>query len=294
MQECVALLAKRAGRLALAAAVLWLAPMGIAAPETPSPSLDQNAALRASQAVLGQSPGDHQLTTADGRRVSLSQYRGKPLVVHFVYTGCYQVCPATTRVLAGAIKEAQRALGAERFQTLTIGFNLPFDTPLAMKAYAGKHGLHLPFWDFASPDAADLDRLKRDFGFSSVETPNGFDHILQISIVDADGRIYRQVYGAAFDLPLLVEPLKALVTGEPVAAPRLSDWYERIKLLCTVYDPSAGRYRINYAVVIEILVGISILTVGIASLANEWRKHRRRSAVQKGTPLFASSPEGDN
>jgi protein SCO1/2 len=256
----------------------WVLLNSAAGAQSVSNALDQSAALRTSQAVLGQATGDHRFTTADGRNVSLRQYRGKPLVVHFVYTGCYQVCPATTRVLAQAVREAQRALGADRFHTLTIGFNLPFDTPVAMKAYARRHGIALPNWDFMSPAAEDLERLTREFGFTYAQTPSGFDHVLQTTIVDAEGRIYRQIYGADFDLPLLVEPLKALLTGEPVAATRTAEWFERIKLLCTVYDPSAGKYRINYAVVIEILVGASILVVGVFSLANEWRKHRKRSA----------------
>ena len=265
-------------RLAVLLVAAWVLLNSAAGAQSASNAVDQTAALRASQAVLGQAPGDHRFTTADGRNASLVQYRGKPLVVHFVYTGCYQVCPATTRVLAAAIREAQRALGPDRFHTLTIGFNLPFDTPVAMKAYARRHGITLPNWDFVSPAAEDLDRLIREFGFAYAQTPNGFDHILQTTIVDAEGRIHRQIYGADFDLPLLIEPLKALLTGEPVAATRTAEWLERVKLLCTVYDPSAGKYRINYAVVIEILVGASILVVGIYSLAIEWRKHRKRSA----------------
>jgi protein SCO1/2 len=242
------------------------------------PSFDQKRALRLSQAVIGQTPGNHAFTSADGQRVSLSQYRGKPLVVHFVYTGCYQVCPTTTRFLAGAVKEAQRTLGADKFQTLTIGFNLPYDTPMAMKAYARQHGLSLANWSFVSPDGASVERLTQEFGFSYLQTPNGFDHVLQVTILDADGRIYRQLYGESFALPLLVEPLKALLTGEPVAAPVLSEWIERVRLLCTIYDPSAGKYRVNYAIVIEILIGATIIAVGTGSLLNEWRKHRKRSS----------------
>lgn len=266
-------------RLEIFAAAAGALLTGIAAAQAATDALDQNAALRSSQAVLGQAPADHRLTTSDGREVSLFDYRGKPLVVQFVYTGCSQVCPTTTRTLAAAVREAQRALGPERFHTLTIGFNLPFDTPVAMKAYARRHGLALPNWDFLSPAAEDLERLTREFGFSYAQTPSGFDHVLQTTIVDAEGRIYRQVYGADFELPLLVEPLKALLAGKPVAAAAPAGaWFERIKLLCTVYDPSAGRYRINYAIVIEILVGASVLAVGVYSLANEWRKHRKRSA----------------
>jgi protein SCO1/2 len=266
------------GKSAILVAAAWVLFVTAAGADPVAGALDQNAALRFSQAVLGQVPGNHTLYAADGRRLSLSQYRGKPLLVHFVYTGCYQVCPTTTRVLGAAIKEAQRALGPDSFHTLTIGFNLPFDTPTAMKAYAQKHGLGLANWDFLSPDAAGVDRLTQEFGFSYAQTPNGFDHVLQVTIVDAEGRIYRQLYGESFDLPLLVEPLKALLTGTPVPVSVLSEWIERVKLLCTVYDPSAGKYRINYAIVIEIFVGASILLVGIGSLINEWRKQRKRSA----------------
>jgi protein SCO1/2 len=260
-------------------AAVW-APLTSAAETQPGaePNFDQNRALRVSQAAIGQAPGDYAFTRADGQRVSLSQYRGKPLVVHFVYTGCYQVCPTTTRFVAGAVKEAQRTLGADSFQTLTIGFNLPYDTPTAMKAYARQHGLSLANWSFLSPDAASVERLTQEFGFSYLQTPNGFDHVLQVTIMDADGRIYRQLYGESFDLPLLVEPLKALLTGEPVAAPVLGKWIERVRLLCTIYDPSAGKYRLNYAIVIEILIGASIIAVGAGSLLNEWRKHRKRSS----------------
>ena len=263
----------------IAVAATWVLVTNIAeAQQTGEGAFDQNQALRSSQAAIGRMPGNYQFTAIDGRRVSLSQYRGKPLVVHFVYTGCYQVCPTTTRVLAGAVKEAQRSLGADTFHTLTIGFNLPFDTPTAMKAYARQYGVNLAQWDFLSPDAESVERLTEDFGFSFKQTPNGFDHILQVTIIDAGGSVYRQIYGDSFGLPLLVEPLKALLTGQPVPATLVSEWIERVRLLCTVYDPSAGKYRINYAIVIEILVGTSIIAFGAISLFNEWRKQRKRGA----------------
>jgi len=257
----------------------WLLPMSTAeAQPGTGPRFDQNQALRTSQAAIGKAPADYTFTSADEKRVSLSQYRGRPLVVHFVYTGCYQVCPTTTRFLADAVKEAQRTLGPDSFQTLTIGFNLPHDSPAALKAYARQHGLRLANWDFLSPDAASVEQLTQAFGFTYLQTPSGFDHVLQVTILDADGKIYRQLYGQSFDLPLLVEPLKSLLTGKPVAAPVLSEWIERVRLLCTVYDPSAGRYRVNYAIVIQIVIGTSILAVGTGSLFNEWRKHRKRSS----------------
>jgi protein SCO1/2 len=209
----------------------------------------------------------------------LSDFRGKPVVVNFVYTGCYQICPATTQFLAQAVRSARQSLGQDSFQVLTIGFNLPFDHPVAMKSFAQRQGAQSPGWFFLSPDAAGLEQMLADFGFSYVQTPKGFDHVLQVTILDGEGRIYRQLYGESFELPLLVAPLKDLLTGMREAAPTLADWVEKVRLLCTVYDPSAGRYRFNYAVLIELFVGASVLILGTASLVHEWR--RRRGAQRR-------------
>ena len=38
--------------------------------------------------------------------------------------------------------------------------------------------------------------MTREFGFSFKAPARGFDHVLQVTLVDAEGRIVRQVYGA--------------------------------------------------------------------------------------------------
>ena len=57
-------------------------------------------------------------------------------------------------------------------------------------------------------------RLANNLGFLYFASAKGFDHLMQTTVVDANGKIYRQVYGMTFDTPLLVEPLKELVLGE--------------------------------------------------------------------------------
>lgn len=243
-------------------------------------AFDDKLALKESQAAIGRAPAEHVFRDGEGRSVRLSDLRGKPLVVNFVYTGCIQVCPATTQFLAKAIAEAERALGKGSFRVATIGFNLPFDTPAAMKAFGRKFGVASPEWLFLSPDAESLPRLLADFGFRHEPTAAGFDHLLQVSIVDAGGRIYRQVYGESFDAPLFVGPLVQLAQNAPVPANTLEAWIEQVKILCTVYDPSAGRYRVNYAILIELAVGASIFLVGIPSLVYEWRRRRKEKPAE--------------
>jgi protein SCO1 len=239
-------------------------------------AFDEKAALRDSQAVIGKQVGDYRLTDSNGRPVRLAELRGKPLVVNFIYTGCISVCPTTTQFLAGAVREAERALGPGTFRVAIIGFNLPFDDPGSMRAFQKKFAVGSPHWLFLTPEADALEALTRDFGFRYEATAAGFDHLLQVSILDGEGRVYRQVYGDSFDAPLFVGPLLQLVQNAPVAQENLLEGaWEKFKLLCTVYDPAAGRYRINYVVVIEILIGTSVMLAGISFVAWEWRRRRQ-------------------
>ncbi|MDH4175064.1 MAG: SCO family protein [Betaproteobacteria bacterium] len=242
-------------------------------------AFDEKLALRESQAAIGRPIGDYTLRDTEGRTVRLAELRGKPLVVNFVYTGCFQVCPASTQFLAKAIAEAERTLGPGTFRVATIGFNLPFDTPGAMKEFRRKHAVESRNWLFLSPEAQTLPQLVADFGFRYESTASGFDHLLQASIVDASGRIYRQVYGDQFEVPLFVGPLLQLAQNKPVPQGNLQAFFEQVKLLCTVYDPVAGRYRVNYVIVAELLVGASIILGILTFLVVEWRRRRRPSNI---------------
>jgi protein SCO1 len=245
-------------------------------------AFDEKLALKESQAAIGRQPGDYRFLDSNGKSVRLADLRGKPLVVNFIYTGCFQVCPASTQLLASAVKEAERTLGPGTFRVATIGFNVPVDDPASMRAFARKFGIASPHWLFLTPEAKEVAALAADLGFRYEATTAGFDHLLQVSILDRDGRVYRQVYGDAFDAPLFVGPLLQLAQNAPVEQPGLDGAWEKFKLLCTVYDPASGRYRINYVVVIEILVGTSVMLGGIGFVLWEWR--RRKIAESLAAP----------
>jgi protein SCO1/2 len=252
------------------AALLFLALAAL-----PAAALDYDAAMKQSQAAVGRTVGDYAFTDADGRRVRLADLRGKPLLVSFVYTGCGQVCPTTTRFLDGAVQQASAALGADAFHVATIGFNQPFDTAQAMRQFAKHQGIDRPQWNFLSPDAGSVDRLTSDFGFAYEASTGGFDHVTQLSVVDAGGRIVQQLYGASFDPKLLVSAVRGAVAGTPLVPQDLSDLLTRVRVLCTVYDPLTGTYRLDYRLFIEILAGLSVLGLTLSYLLREWRRQRR-------------------
>jgi protein SCO1/2 len=241
---------------AMWAGLALLASGGALAGSTAQPP-DERAALAFSQSVIDRKPPDFAFRAADGRQVRLTELRGKPLVVSFIYTGCFQACPTTTRFLAQAVDKARHALGPDKFTVVSIGFNQPFDSPEALAAFARQAGIDDAHWLFLSPPAHSVDALANAFGFTYYATPKGFDHIAQVSVVDAEGAIYRQVYGEHFDLPMLVGPLKELLSGQAVRDGGLDGLWRKVKLFCTVYDPTSGMYRLNYSLFVEIAIGIA-------------------------------------
>lgn len=240
-------------------------------------TLDENAAFERSQAVVGKPMQNFVLLDRDGKPVELSRYKGKPLLVNFVYTACFQVCPTTTRNLQKAVAETVNVMGADRFNIVTIGFNQPFDSPQAMKDFAKRYGLDLPNWEFLSPAQAIVNDVTQGFGFSFVATAAGFDHLNQITLVDAEGVIVRQVYGEKFTPKDLAEPLKLLITGSAIPPERntVKELMERVRILCSVYDPVAGRYRTNYSVYFMIAGFITFMSFLIYMSINMWRNRRR-------------------
>ena len=227
---------------------------------------DYDRALALSQAAIGKPVSDVQFTASDGRRVTIGEFRGKPLVVSMVYTSCYQICPMTTRFLSGVVDKARSALGDDSFAVAVIGFDTQVDTPVAMQYFAKNQGVDDKGWHLLSASGAEIEQLTADLGFQYFPSSNGFDHLIQATVIDAEGLVYRQVYGQVFDTPLLVDPLIELVLGRsPSEQPLLSGLANKIKLFCTTYDPVRDGYYFDYSLFIGMLIGGSIIifTAGV-------------------------------
>ena len=238
------------------------------------PDFDEKAALATSQAAIGRMLEDVTLRDRSGKTVQLASYRGKPLVISVIYTSCYHICPTTTKHLAKVVQTARTALGEDSFRVVTIGFDTAKDNPEAMRSFARQQGVDLPGWEFLSTDAASMARLAKNIGFLYFASPKGFDHLMQATVVDANGKIYRQVYGMTFDTPLLVEPLKELVFGEQPGESMFTGLWSKVKLFCTTYDPANDRYRLDYSLFIGMFIGFLIIASGVFYLVRELRRGR--------------------
>lgn len=232
---------------------------------------DRETVLATSQSVIGKRLENIGLLDRDGNPIALESFSGKPLLISVVYTACAHSCSVSTRYLDMAVQRARSAIDKAAFNVVTIGFDVPVDRPETMREYAARHSVRDPDWYFLSAaEHETMDRLLEQLGFTYWEAAQGFDHVVQVTLLDGDRRIHRQVYGENFDLPQLMEPLKDLVWDRPPSEQgMLQRLLNRVRLLCTVYDASGDRYVFDYSLFVGILIGA--LTIGLV-LIWLWRE----------------------
>ena len=235
---------------------------------------DYDQALATSQAVIGKPLGNHHFVTSQGDRLTLEQLRGKPLVLSLVYTSCYQICPMTTRYLAEIVEKARQTLGDDSFNVAVVGFDTRVDTPEAMAHFARLQGVSDADWYLLSGSQAVVDALAQDTGFLYFPAAHGYDHLIQATVVDADGVVYRQVYGQVFDTPLLVDPLIELVLGRSAPnQPVLDNLIAKIKLFCTTYNPATDGYYFDYSLFVGMIIGLGIILITGNFVLRAWFRH---------------------
>lgn len=232
---------------------------------------DRDMALRYSQAAIDRKVADYRFYDRSGRVVQLSDFNDTPLLISLIYTSCYHICPTTTQHLDRAVQQAREAMPGKEFKVLTIGFDTLRDTPGLMAEFARQQGVGDPDWHFLSSDKETIAALAEDLGFIFYPSPQGFNHLVQTSILNSEGRVYRQVYGMKFAIPQLIEPLKELLFNRPGAS-LVDQVSDKIRFFCTVYDAANDRYRFDYSIFIGAFIGIMCCAVLGLQLFREWRR----------------------
>ena len=240
---------------------------------------DKDKAFEFSQAALNRTIENYKFINQDKQPIDITQYRGKPLVISLIYTSCHHICPTLTNSLAEIVEIAREALGEESFSVITVGFDTAVDSPERMHLYARERNIKLPGWDFLSTDKDTMEAFSNDVGFIFFKSLKGFDHLSQITLLDADGKVYRQIYGVKHDAQTLVEPLKELVFGNRTESNIVEGWINNIRLFCTIYDPHSGRYEFDYSIFIGIIMGFIILGAIAIFIVREWRRNNINGAT---------------
>jgi len=136
---------------------------------------------------------DVRLVDQDGEPFSLAAYRGRPMLIDFIYTRCPTLCGVLGDDL-GRIEQLIDAAGAPApFDLLSISFDPQNDDREALRLYGERFGAKPPHWRIAAPaDAAGLAALLQSFGVVVIpDGLGGFAHDDAIYLVDGQGRLAR-------------------------------------------------------------------------------------------------------
>ena len=157
--------------------------------------------------VLREAP-DFGLINQDGREVRLSDFRGKVVIMDFIYTTCPDACGVLNHNLK-AIRDKLNERQKQDLVIISVSFDPEVDTPEVMKLYATREGFDVPGWQFLTGTETQIRQVTANYGvwYERVEDKHTdnvsdghvhrFSHNLVTILIDRDGAV-RKAYGHAF------------------------------------------------------------------------------------------------
>ncbi len=157
--------------------------------------------------VLREAP-DYTLTNQDSSGVRLSHFRGRVVVMDFIYTSCPDVCGRLNNKLKTVWDQLE--VGQKQDLVLiSVSFDPEVDTPEILKRYATERGFDAPAWQFLTGTAEQIRQVADSYGVQyelvednhegegSHKHDHRFSHNVVVVLIDRDGMI-RKTYGHAF------------------------------------------------------------------------------------------------
>lgn len=164
---------------------------------------------------------DFSLINQDGKRIRLSQYRGRALVLTFIYTRCPlpDYCPLMSGNFAAIEKELKRTPALyDRTHLLSISFDTEYDTPKVLKSYGGAYTENysnetFSHWEFATGSPEEIGRIAGFFGLRYFNEANQIVHGLRTALITPDGKVYKVYRGNEWKPEEALRDLQALLGG---------------------------------------------------------------------------------
>lgn len=223
-------------------------------------------------------PLDARFIDEHGRAMRLADYFGRhPAIVVLGYYACSNLCSVVLNGLAAGLSKTDLHAGRD-FDVVVVSID-PRETPALAHARerevlgdADWNG-----WHFLVGDERAIDAMTRALGYRYQfdDTQREFAHAAGVTIVRADGRVDRALYGVAFAPAELRDGLHDVADDGTIAsAPRT--W-----LLCFHYDPRTGRYTLQALAAVRVVALTALAALAIFAI-RAWTRERREAASERG------------
>ncbi|MGE5523825.1 MAG: SCO family protein [Rhodospirillaceae bacterium] len=204
-------------------------------------------------------PLDAVLLDEHDRPATLGQFFGKGPVV--LVLGYYR-CPNLCATIMDGILQALTIVRVTDYQVVAVSID-PRDSGASAsrkkQAYADAHSQWLSRLHLLHGDAQPIARIARAAGFEYAYDAqhDQYVHPAGFLIASADGRITRYFPGVVADARDL---RLALVEAARGHAGSVTD---RLTLLCSHYDPSAGRYTVEIMAIVRVVCLLALAVFAV-------------------------------
>lgn len=160
------------------------------------------------------------LTNQDGRTIQGEEYRGKILVLTFIYSRCplSDFCPRMTRHFATLESDlAKEPVLYDQTHLLTISFDPDYDTPETLKRYARQEGVMseetFQHWEFATGEAESVRALATFFALDYWPDQDQILHTLRTAVITPEGVLFKLYRGNTWKPEEILADIRELSAG---------------------------------------------------------------------------------
>ncbi|HVT97538.1 MAG TPA: SCO family protein [Acidobacteriaceae bacterium] len=167
--------------------------------------------------MVGETVPDVPLVNQDGKLIHLQDYRGKAVLITFIYTRCPMptACPLITSHFAKVndlLAKMPAAYAASHLISVSLDPN--YDQPPVLRqygmAYLDDNASAFAHWEFADTTPGDLKKLAQAFGLQYTEEDNQITHTMQTTLLDKDNKVAQQWGGSGWSPSEVANAVAAL------------------------------------------------------------------------------------
>lgn len=133
---------------------------------------------------------DFELTDENGKALRLSAFRGKAVVLTFIYTRCPlpNFCPLMSKNFQALQTRLEKACPG-KFQLVSVSIDPQFDRPEVLKEYSTRYDANEKCWRFATGTQEQIDTVAAQFGLVHEAEGGLISHNLRTALIGPDGRL---------------------------------------------------------------------------------------------------------
>ncbi|MCC7482242.1 MAG: SCO family protein, partial [Hyphomicrobiales bacterium] len=159
---------------------------------------------------------DFNLQDADGHDVKLSDFKGKVVVLHFIYTNCPDFCPLHAEKIAAIQKMVNISPMKDQLQFISVTTDPKRDNGKVLRDFGKNHGLDPVNWTFLTAKPGQPETITRDlaqaYGVEFKTMGNGEQmHGVLTNVIDQNGHLRGRFHGMEFANLSLVIFANALI-----------------------------------------------------------------------------------